>query len=114
MPPRASRGEVWYADLNPARGHEQAGERPVLIVSTDVLNHGPSGHVVVIPLTRTDRGIRLWVAIDPPEGGLRERSFAMCDSVRSISSTRLRDQQGVVGTRTMEQVEDRLRIVLQL
>ncbi len=37
------RGEVWLADLNPTRGHEQAGRRPVLVVSEDLFNRGPAG-----------------------------------------------------------------------
>ena len=35
-----SRGEIWMANLNPTRGHEQAGRRPVLIISTDTFNNG--------------------------------------------------------------------------
>ena len=37
------RGEVWLADLNPTRGHEQARRRPVLVVSDDLFNRGPAG-----------------------------------------------------------------------
>ena len=48
-----ARGEVWLADLNPVRGHEQAGRRPVLVVSEDLFNQGPAGLAVVLPLTST-------------------------------------------------------------
>jgi mRNA interferase MazF len=75
-----SRGEIWWVNLNPTRGHAQAGTRPALIVSTDVYNHGPAQLVLAAPLTTRDRRIPLWVAIEPPEGGLRERSLAMCDA----------------------------------
>jgi mRNA interferase MazF len=53
MPPLPNRGEIWLADLNPTRGHEQAGARPVLIISTDPFNYGPAGLVFVLPLTKT-------------------------------------------------------------
>ena len=43
-----SRGEIWMVDLNPARGHEQAGYRPCLVVSVDLFNHGPAELVVVL------------------------------------------------------------------
>lgn len=66
-----NRGEIWLADLNPIRGHEQTGRRPVLIVSTDAFNHGPADLVFVLPLTRTDRGIPIHVPVNPPEGALR-------------------------------------------
>src|SRR6185295_5268066 len=51
------RGEVWLADLDPTRGHEQAGRRPVLIVSDDVFNAGAAELVVVLPMTSTLRPI---------------------------------------------------------
>ncbi|NLJ36638.1 MAG: type II toxin-antitoxin system PemK/MazF family toxin, partial [candidate division WS1 bacterium] len=41
--PKPSRGDIWMLDLDPTRGHEQAGKRPGLIVSADPLNHGPAG-----------------------------------------------------------------------
>ena len=80
MPPTPKRGEVWVADLDPVRGHEQAGRRPVLIVSVDSFNAGPAQLVYVVPLTRTDRGVPLHVAIAPPEGGLRAPSVILCDA----------------------------------
>ena len=49
------RGEVWLADLYPTRGHEQAGRRPVLVVSEDLFNRGPAGLVIVLPTTSTVR-----------------------------------------------------------
>ncbi|OYV95604.1 MAG: growth inhibitor PemK, partial [Planctomycetia bacterium 21-64-5] len=45
------RGEVWTVNLDPVRGHEQAGTRPALIVSVNRFNHGPAGLVVVLPIT---------------------------------------------------------------
>jgi mRNA interferase MazF len=109
-----ARGEVWLVDLNPTRGHEQAGMRPALVLSVDLFNRGPAGLVIVVPLTTTDRKVPLHVAIDPPEGGLRARSFAKCEDVRSISTLRLAECWGRVAAVTMRDVEDRLRIVMGL
>ncbi|NJL43105.1 MAG: type II toxin-antitoxin system PemK/MazF family toxin, partial [Pseudanabaena sp. SU_2_4] len=47
---RILRGEIRWADLNPVRGHEQAGQRPVLILSHDVFNE-LSGTVIALALT---------------------------------------------------------------
>jgi mRNA interferase MazF len=110
----ASRGEIWLSDLNPVRGHEQAGTRPVLVVSVDAFNHGPAQLVVVVPLTTRDREIPLRVPIEPPDGGRRETSFAMCEAVRSISTERLVRCWGIVEQPTLARVEDRLRILLEL
>jgi len=110
-----SRGEIWDADLDPVRGHEQAGRRPVLIVSTDGLNRGPAQLVFAVPITRTARGIPSHIPIDPGEGGLTARSYALCEALRSISIDRLaRAPRGRVSSQTMAQVADALRILLEL
>jgi mRNA interferase MazF len=109
-----SRGEIWGADLNPVRGHEQAGIRPCLVVSTDGFNHGPAELVFVAPITTRDRGNPLHIPVAPQESGLRERSFVKCEDVRSISRLRLRQRIGTVRASTLAQVEDRLRILLEL
>lgn len=112
--PDPSRGEIWFADLDPSRGHEQAGKRPCLVISVDPFNHGPAGLVVVLPLTTRARGIPFHVEVVPPEGGTRVRSFIKCEDVRSISKDRLAQQWGTVGSTTMAAVERRLRILLAL
>ncbi len=114
MPVNPSRGEIWGADLDPTRGHEQAGHRPVLIVSNDTFNHGPADMVIVLPLTRTGRRIPLHVPLDPPEGGVSERSYILCDAIRSVSKERLDRFWGAVSLETMAVVEDHLSILLDL
>ena len=112
--PNPYRGEVWLASLDPTRGREQSGRRPVLIVSVDEFNHGPAGLVVVLPITSSLRGIPSHVAIDPDEGGLKTPSVAMCDAIRSISKERLLKKWGEVSAATIAMIEDRIRILLDL
>ena len=109
-----SKAEVWLVNLNPTGGHERAGVRPGLVVSTDAFNHGPAALVVVLPLTTSARGIPLHVAVEPPEGGVLERSFIKCEDIRSVSKERLMERWGIASARTMAAVEDRLRIFLEL
>ncbi|MEW6065375.1 transcriptional modulator of MazE/toxin MazF [Desulforamulus profundi] len=109
-----SRGDVWTVDLNPTRGHEQAGKRPALIVSVDIFNSGPADLVVVLPITTKDKGIPFHVEILPPEGGLKERSFIKCEDIRSISKERLILKIGAISPGTITVVEDRIRILLNL
>ncbi|MCY2964712.1 MAG: type II toxin-antitoxin system PemK/MazF family toxin [Planctomycetota bacterium] len=110
----AARGEIWLADLNPVRGHEQAGRRPVLVVSVDPFNRSKADLVVIVPVTSTLRGIPLHVTVEPPEGGLKNPSALLCDAVRSISKDRLVIRWGNVSSKTMAEVEDRLRVLLGL
>ena len=109
-----ARGEVWLADLNPTRGREQAGRRPVLVVSEDLFNRGPAGLVIVLPLTSTVRPIPSHVAVSPPVGGLKNRTAILCEAIRSISTDRLIQRWGAVAPLTLTRIEDRLRILLRL
>lgn len=108
------RGEIWVVDLNPVRGHEQAGRRPALVISDDAFNAGPAELIVVVPLTTREKRIPFHVRINPPEGGLKTTSFAKCEDVRSISKQRLVSRWGRVTAATLSSVEDRLRILLRL
>jgi mRNA interferase MazF len=108
------RGDIWLIDLNPTRGHEQAGKRPGLVVSVDLFNQGPAGLVVVIPITTKEKGIPFHVEIKPPEGGLTKRSFVKCEDLRSVSKERLVQRMGRVARNTLGAVDDRLRILLDL
>jgi len=109
-----SRGEIWLVNLNPVRGHEQAGIRPGLVVSVDPFNHGPAGLVVLLPLTSVPKGIPFHVEVRPPEGGVKVTSFIKCEDIRSVAKERLTRRLGRVSTETLAAVEDRLRILLGL
>ncbi len=109
-----SRGEIWMVDLNPVRGHEQAGYRPCLVVSVDMFNHGPAELLVVLPITSREKKIPFHIPIEPEESGLKLRSYIKCEDVRSISKDRLNEQKGFASPGVMFQVEDRMRILLAL
>ena len=108
------RGEVWYADLDPVRGHEQAGHRPVLVVSATAFNKGPAGLVIVLPMTTRDRGIPMQVSVDPGEGGVSQRSLIKCEDIRSVDQRRLTKRIGSVSEGTMAMVRANLRTLLEL
>ena len=112
--PEPSRGDIWDLYLNLTPGREQAGFRPALILSVDLVNQGPAELIVVVPLTRTARKIRWHVAVRPPEAALTAESFIQCEKVRSVSKHRLKRRRGRISAETLEQVEDRVRILLGL
>lgn len=110
----AVRGEVWMADLDPVRGHEQAGKRPVLVISADVMNTGPAELVIVVPITSKGKGIPTHVAVQPPEGGLTAGSFVIGEQIRCIAKQRLTRKMGELAPKTIASVEMVLRAVLDL
>ena len=109
-----ARGEVWLVDLDPTRGREQAGRRPVLVVSDDLFNAGPADLVIVLPITSTLRPVPSHVRLPPPEGGLKTESAVLCEAIRSISKDRLVRRWGAISTDRMKRIEDVLRILLRL
>jgi mRNA interferase MazF len=111
---KPSKGDVWFVELDPTRGREQAGRRPALIVSVNQFNYGPAELVVVIPITTRDKKIPFHVKINPPEGGLREISFIKCEDIRSVSKERLIKFSGKISNNIFLLIEDRLRILLNL
>jgi mRNA interferase MazF len=100
------RGEIWYAELNPIRGSEQAGARPVLVVQNDVVNQFTTT-VLAIPLTTNLRRAALpsCVQVAAGEGGLTADSVLLCHQLRALDKSRLRDKLGEVSEETMISIE---------
>ena len=109
---RPSRGEVWYADLRPVRGHEQDGVRPVLVVSHDAMNHSGSMLAIVLPLTTQVKPGQFRICLVPPEGGVRSTSFALCDQIRTVSVERLERRLGTVDAKTLDAISTILSFLL--
>ena len=80
----------------------------------DEFNHGPAELVVVVPITSRAKGIPFHVPIEPPEGGLKSKSFMKCEDLRSVSRERLVRRFGKVSQRSIAEVEFRLKILLGL
>jgi len=110
--PAVGRGEVWLADLNPTRGHEQAGRRSCLIISVDLFNQGPAGLCVVLPLTTKKKGVLWHVALTPADSGLKLVSYVKCEDIRSISLERLSRRLGSVSSPVLHAVEYRITRLL--
>jgi mRNA interferase MazF len=109
--PEAHQGELWFCDLNPIWGHEQAGSRPAVVISVDQLSAGASELAIVVPLTRTNRPSPLYVALDPPEGGLRDRNYAIPEMVRSISRERLTERWGTISGVKLGEIARRVHLL---
>lgn len=96
-------GEIWYVDLNPVKGSEQAGFRPVVIVSGNLMNTYLKV-VICCPLTTKVKAYKGNVVLTPSLGnGLKETSEILNFHVRSISKDRLIQKAGQISIKELEE-----------
>lgn len=85
---RVLRGDIRWADLNPGRGSEQAGRRPVLVLSNDVFN-AKSGTVVAVALTSQEPRAGFPLTLESTAAGLSKRSWVKISQIRTLAVDRL-------------------------
>ena len=106
-------GTIVWVDLDPTRGREQRGVRPCVVVSSaEVAAQQRYPLVCVVPITGTPGEGAIYPRLAPGPSGLRKRSFALVDQLRSIDKTRGRRVFGVVSPRELEAVDLGLRLHL--
>ena len=108
---RILRGEIRWADLNPARGHEQAGRRPVLIVSHDVFNER-SGTVIAVALTSQPQKAGFPLTLELESKRLPKRSWVKISQIRTLSVERIGAQIGRVAAEELGQVIEGLNEII--
>jgi mRNA interferase MazF len=108
------RGEIYQVDLGRPVGHEPALLRPAIVVSSDIVNNSPGELVVVVPITSTDYGLRSHVEIAMGLSGLEHPSYARCDHIRVVSTTRIRLRRGDVAPNELGAIDRALRFILDL
>jgi len=108
------RGTVAWAELDPVRGREQAGRRPVLVVASDLYLEQADTLAIIVPATTKDRGWPNHVRLRGEDLALPSATFAMTEQPRTITRERLFDVAGVVDATTMREVDGWLRDFLAL
>ncbi len=112
---KIKRGHLYTADLNPKFGTEPGKIRPVLIIQTDLINQDhPS--TLICPLTtkvRPEVEI-LRVHLKKGESGLRQDSDILIDQIRSIDNKRLRGMIGKLHFERLKEIEEKIKIILEL
>lgn len=84
------RGEVRWADLSPARGHEQAGTRPIVVLSQDIFNER-SGTVIAMAVTSQPQRAGFPLSLELDQGNLPKRSWVKISQIRTLSVDRIGD-----------------------
>ena len=109
------RGDIFYADLSPVVGSEQGGIRPVMIIQNDVGNrHSPTVICAAITSKMNKAKLPTHVEIDASKYHLVKNSVVLLEQVRTIDKQRLKDFICPVDNKLMCQVENALRISLEL
>lgn len=102
---RILRGDIYWADLNPVRGQEQAGRRPVLVLSEDVFNQH-SGTAIVVAVTSRPQRAGYPLTLELTGTRLPRRSWAKISQIRTISTLRLTGRIGQAQPDEVEQVAE--------
>lgn len=108
---RILRGEIRWADLSPTRGREQAGQRPVLILSQDVFNER-SGTVIAVALTSQLPRAGFPLTLELHSEGLPKRSWVKISQVRTLAAERIGRRLGVATPEELIQVLEGLNEIL--
>ena len=109
------RGDIFYADLSPVVGSEQGGIRPVMIIQNDVGNrHSPTVICAAITSKMNKAKLPTHVEIDATKYQLVKNSVILLEQIRTIDKQRLKDYICHVDKRLMLQIEEALRISLEL
>ncbi|MBI5178632.1 MAG: type II toxin-antitoxin system PemK/MazF family toxin [Nitrospinae bacterium] len=102
---RILRGDIYWADLNPVRGNEQAGHRPILVISHEILNER-SGTVIALALTSKEPKAGFPLTLELRGAALPKRSWVKISQIRTISTERLGKKLGRASAEELATVMD--------
>jgi mRNA interferase MazF len=108
---RILRGDIVWADLNPVAGSEQAGVRPVIVLSHDVFNDR-SGTVIAIAVTSQEPRARFPLTLEIISTKLPKRSWAKMSQIRTLSVTRLGRKLGRVSAEEIDRIVEGLNEII--
>jgi len=111
------RGEIYFVNLNPVQGREQAGHRPVLVLSIDTINRLPLVATVVVGTKgeNISRDYPTNVRVSAADSGLPMETVFLCFQIRSLDAKRFPDSAaGTLTENALKQVEDAVRYCLGL
>lgn len=105
------RGDIRWADLRPARGHEQAGHRPVLVLSHDIFNER-SGTVIAVALTSQEPRAGFPLTLESQAVGLPQRSWIKISQVRTLATERIGERIGRASPEEVARVVEGLNEII--
>jgi len=114
MPDEIQRGEIYWVDWNPARGSEQAGERPALIIQNNIGNKNSTTTIVAACSTAPERPYPFVVQLPAKECGLSKDGSVNLSRILTIAKDRLLSKAGELSADRMTEVDKAIKISLNL
>lgn len=114
MPGEIRRGEIYWIDWNPARGSEQSGLRPAVVIQNDIGNQFSPTTIVAALTTAVERSYPFLVKISTQESGLAKDSTVNLAAIMTVDRTRLRNKAGQLGQEKMAEVDEAIKASLGL
>lgn len=109
---RVLRGDVYWADLSPVRGHEQGGKRPIVVLSHDVFNDR-SGTVIALAITSQPQQAGFPLTFPLPESiDLPKKSWVKISQVRTLSTKRLAGKIAKLSPETLDTLVEGLNEII--
>lgn len=108
---RVLRGDVFWADLDPTRGREQTGRRPVLVISHDIFNER-SGTVIAMAITSQPQTAGFPLTVEFSSGGLPKRSWVKVGQIRTLSIQRFGKRIGRISPEELLRVVEGLNEII--
>lgn len=108
---RIRRGEIRWADLDPVRGREQAGRRPVLVLSADVFNDR-SGTVIAVAITSQPQRAGYPLTLELASGALPKQSWVKMSQIRTLAAERVGDLLGSASAEELARVVEGLNEII--
>lgn len=105
------RGEIRWADLNPVKGNEQAGRRPVVILSQNIFNER-SGTVIAAAITSQSQRAGFPLTLELGPNALPKRSWVKISQIRTLSSERIGKKIGAVSRKELDQIIEGLNEII--
>jgi mRNA interferase MazF len=108
------RGEIYWLNWNPARGSEQSGRRPALIIQNDIGNRTSPTVIVAACTTAISKGYPFVVPVSIKESGLSKDSIINLSHIMTIDKSRLESKCGELNKEKMSVVDIAIKISLGL
>lgn len=108
---RVLRGDIIWADLNPVKGREQSGRRPILVISQDVFNER-SGTVIAVALTSQPQKAGFPLNLELSNTTIKKKSWVKISQIRTLSVERLGQKIGKVSPEELNLIIEGLNEII--